>query len=1064
LTGGKAKRPKEATMQAPEVQPPAESGQRLRKGLAVAILALAVVTAIHFQMRMGSSPVVSRDHRMPAASTQMPELPAPAAMEAEIVSADAPGGEALVPMPLAMSAGTGDSNWRGHDDLAIRSREIILHGDLVTGEPLPVGSRLLLNLFPDVELEAEVAESFVNVNGTVTTTARLAGSELGYAVLAYTDGELLSRISWPERHAWYGVNYRHDDGRHYAVELDPALAETDDVDSPHPVAPLGDGEVAIAEALADDAWGHGPLASGNVIVDVMVVYSNAALTGAGSQANMDNTIATGISQGNLAHTNTSSGITLFLIHSALVNYNDSGDLGTDLDRLTSTNDGHMDNVHTLRNTYGADFVCFMPNAPGGGIAWLLTSTGGSASYAFSVTGRASSSFASLTPAHEIGHNMGLHHAKDQNFQPGPTGGSIGTDAAGWHWHPTPGANGYCSVLTYTGGSYFPDGLSHTRVALFSDPNLTNNGLPAGHVTNGNNARVLRAMKSVYAAYRNRPGTGSVTVTINPEAARTAGAQWKLTTGANTAWQDSGTTLANVAIGTYTLAFKDIVGWTTPADQSVTVEENKTASKSGTYVIKSYTVTFQTDGTGGSSLSGSASQVVTHGGNCTAVTANAPVSHDFRNWTGSGFATSTANPLTVSNVTQDLGITANFAIKTFLVQYQSAGGGSTSRASQMVPYGSDAPGVTAIPSFGYHFVKWTKDGADHSTENPLVVPNVTSAQAYVANFALNEYTVTFLADPATGGTVNGEALITETVLHGGSSSAVTAAALPDHLFTGWVGDGGFGMVNPAQFTTITGPRTVTATFLDMRTVDHLACGSWLTVDEADLAAPIDAFTKKPKLFAVHYDLLKDPRLLKPKKAPVKVLTKVSPKAPVTAIDGEWAKRIRLYNAKAYLGERKAGTDAATWLENNPIAPLAMPLRIAAKEAGGVIVDEAVRTVLLAPPAIDPDGVAIGDEDGIRVLTVTGQWFGAKAPKAWLEYADPAGGEAIKVLNLKPRKPDGTYLDAKKKPVFMDPGAGGASTLVLPLPATPPKGIAAWTDITILVIENGVGMTTAEIPWL
>jgi hypothetical protein len=323
-------------------------------------------------------------------------------------------------------------------------------------------------------------------------------------------------------------------------------------------------------------------------------------------------------------------------------------------------------------------------------------------------------------------------------------------------------------------------------------------------------------------------------------------------------------------------------------------------------------------------------------------------------------------------------------------------------------------------------------------------------------------VTFLADPDTGGTVNGEAMVTETVLHGGNSSAVTAAALPDHLFTGWIGDGGFGMLNPVQFAAITGPRTVTATFLDMRTVDHLACGSELTVDEAELAAPIDAFTKKPKLFAIYHDLRKDPRLLKPKKAAVKVLSKVGPKAPSPVIAGEWTKRLRLYDAKAYLDERKAGTDAATWLGLHPIDPLAMPLRIASKEAGGVIVNETVRTVLLAPPAIDPDGVASGDENGITVLTVTGKWFGTKAPKAWLEYPDPAGGTAVKILKLKPRKPDGTYLDAKRKPVFMDRESGD-STLVLPLPTTPPKGIGAWTDITALVIENGVGMAAADIPW-
>lgn len=74
----------------------------------------------------------------------------------------------------------------------------------------------------------------------------------------------------------------------------------------------------------------------------------------------------------------------------------------------------------------------------------------------------------------------------------------------------------------------------------------------------------------------------------------------------------------------------------------------------------HTVTFATDGTTGASLTGSASQTVAEGTSCSAVTANAPDGWRFKDWQSTGEAFSSANPLTVQNVTTDLTLTACFA--------------------------------------------------------------------------------------------------------------------------------------------------------------------------------------------------------------------------------------------------------------------------------------------------------------------------------------------------------------------------------------------------------------------
>jgi hypothetical protein len=83
-------------------------------------------------------------------------------------------------------------------------------------------------------------------------------------------------------------------------------------------------------------------------------------------------------------------------------------------------------------------------------------------------------------------------------------------------------------------------------------------------------------------------------------------------------------------------------------------------------LKQFKVTFVA-GSGGT-VSGTLVQYVSEGGNCTPVEARADTGFCFINWTGTtGFAGSSANPLTVTNVRQDMTITANFGKLALVVQ-------------------------------------------------------------------------------------------------------------------------------------------------------------------------------------------------------------------------------------------------------------------------------------------------------------------------------------------------------------------------------------------------------------
>ena len=75
---------------------------------------------------------------------------------------------------------------------------------------------------------------------------------------------------------------------------------------------------------------------------------------------------------------------------------------------------------------------------------------------------------------------------------------------------------------------------------------------------------------------------------------------------------------------------------------------------------------------GNTIAGNLTQQVQFGQNCTAVTANPNLGSTFSGWTGS--YSGNVNPLTISNVTSDMTITANFTVQTCFVTFQAGPNG------------------------------------------------------------------------------------------------------------------------------------------------------------------------------------------------------------------------------------------------------------------------------------------------------------------------------------------------------------------------------------------------------
>jgi hypothetical protein len=73
--------------------------------------------------------------------------------------------------------------------------------------------------------------------------------------------------------------------------------------------------------------------------------------------------------------------------------------------------------------------------------------------------------------------------------------------------------------------------------------------------------------------------GSLQIVISPAGAVDAGARWRVDGGA---WQISGATVPNLAVGNHTIAFNAISGWASPPSQNLAIGFNQTTMATGVY--------------------------------------------------------------------------------------------------------------------------------------------------------------------------------------------------------------------------------------------------------------------------------------------------------------------------------------------------------------------------------------------------------------------------------------------------------------------------------------------------
>jgi len=347
--------------------------------------------------------------------------------------------------------------------------------------PLP------FDLFDDAEFEVVLdrEDEHAAIAGGRVWLGHVAGIEDSSVTLALQDDATHALVQLPSGER-YEISYAGDDV-HRIVELDPTAFPPEQLPSEAALPPEPD---TGAEAMPPAAGAE--TAAGNTIVDLMVVYTAAARDAAGGQAAIESRIQQAVALANEAYANSLVPITHQLVHQQLVDYTEasSSAFHTALNDITGTTDGYLDEIHALRNQYGADVVSLLiDDWSYCGLGWIVNpASSWSNNYGFNVnlwycvgTTR--------TLHHEIGHNQGLAHDVDNASASGAFPYSYGLQVD-THFH---------TVMAYD--SRYGCATPCPAINYFSNPLVSYQGTPTGVFDAAENARSLTETRTYVGNWR-----------------------------------------------------------------------------------------------------------------------------------------------------------------------------------------------------------------------------------------------------------------------------------------------------------------------------------------------------------------------------------------------------------------------------------------------------------------------------------------------------------------------------------------------------------------------------------
>jgi peptidyl-Asp metalloendopeptidase len=458
------------------------SPARRHRGLTLATAALAVAAA-------ATVVVASCALALTSSGTATAE-PAPSASGSSAETAPADGVRTLVTDETEAVEG-------GERGVA-RSRTVKVDTAALPDNAAEAAQQIALPLFDDTTVVVDLsAPTLRSKAGYRTWNGTIDGDKDSTVVLVEQAGVLSGMVS--SKDATYRLRPMPD-GRTRIEQVDASqFPDEEDVAVPTPEADTGgvvQGTTGVVPPTVRD--------SDAPVIDVLIAYSTAAKTREGGQAVIDADVALMIEQTNSAFTTSGINASVRLVHSAEVALNSPVN-GTTLGKLAGTTDGVYDELHVLRDQYGADLVALITDNPGGsacGIGYLMNNVSPSfAGYGFSVTDTGCAT-GNMSFTHELGHNFGASH--DRAVANGTAPWSYGY---GW----VNAQQGWRTVMAYANAC-----PTCVRLLRFSNPDLTYSGAPtgapAGAANAADNRSVLNMTASTVAGFRGGAAPASLTLT------------------------------------------------------------------------------------------------------------------------------------------------------------------------------------------------------------------------------------------------------------------------------------------------------------------------------------------------------------------------------------------------------------------------------------------------------------------------------------------------------------------------------------------------------------------------
>ena len=368
-------------------------------------------------------------------------------------------------------------------DAAIRVRPIAL--DLTTIAPdSPARSVVEFRLFDDAVFRATSQSVNVLEEGRWSWVGLLDDEPMGVVQFAVRDGVASGVIRSPERGV-FRVRFTGQAGVYIAEEIDIANLEPCATGPLESIAAPGDNAAPIEPAETSLADERGFYISP---VDLLVGYTSEARNLSGGTAGILAEIDLAVASTNLAYQNSEVDISLTLALAYQVSYNETGSAIADLSNWRTPGDGFMDDVHVMRDDIAADLCALIVgNFNACGIAYLMTSPSlAFEDRAFSVT-ELGCAVSNLSFAHELGHNLGCAHDRDN--------ASNGAYSFSFGYRDPIGPADWRTIMAYAPGA---------RIQHFSNPLVAYLGQLTGVLSGANaadNAKTLNLTRAYSEFWR-----------------------------------------------------------------------------------------------------------------------------------------------------------------------------------------------------------------------------------------------------------------------------------------------------------------------------------------------------------------------------------------------------------------------------------------------------------------------------------------------------------------------------------------------------------------------------------